>query len=202
MFVQSNDLFYAPDGEGIALFNEAGEAFSGDITEQFLLWDAGTEENEQPGVGLNQAPRQSGPNVGPIDPNNAVRLVDDAFSYPPASAVLLVTLNQEISTSVEDLLDPQNSAVSSFSNFPNPFDKETEFQIELAEQERLNLAIFDLFGRKIREVLPTKLLPAGTHQFSWDGKDEQGNSLTPGIYFARLNGFDQGISTLRVMIQE
>ena len=40
MFVASNDLFYAPNGDGIELFN-GNTPVTGDITSQILLWDAG-----------------------------------------------------------------------------------------------------------------------------------------------------------------
>lgn len=62
MFVQSNDLFFAPDEEGIALYNEDGTSIcaSGpvDVTDQIDLWDAGTEVNEATG-GPNQKPQQA-----------------------------------------------------------------------------------------------------------------------------------------------
>lgn len=92
MFVQSNDLFYAPDGLGIPLFTEAGMPVSGDVTDQIELWDAGTEMNEAPGVGPNQAPRQSGPDTGPMDADNTVRLVSNAYTYPDDEAVIKVTI--------------------------------------------------------------------------------------------------------------
>ena len=63
MFVQSNDWFFAPASSGINLFEE-GAPLDGDITDLVFLWDAGTEIDETPGEGLNQAPRQSGPNTG------------------------------------------------------------------------------------------------------------------------------------------
>jgi hypothetical protein len=90
MFVQSNDLFYAPDGGGIALFNEEGVPLDGDITELISLWDAGTEVNQAPGEGADQAPRQSGPNSGD-DEMGAIRLVDNGFTYP--ENVLRVTIS-------------------------------------------------------------------------------------------------------------
>ena len=64
MFVPSNDLFFAPDENGIPLFDETGMPKAGDATQYLMLWDAGTEENQEPGVGANQAQRQSGPNTG------------------------------------------------------------------------------------------------------------------------------------------
>ena len=94
MFGQSNDLFYAPGAEGIALFDESGKAIVGDITPRITLWDAGTEVNEEPGVGSNQAPRQSAPNTGPRE-NGVVRTiaeVRDGFKYPAVSEVLRITI--------------------------------------------------------------------------------------------------------------
>jgi len=91
MFGQSNDLFYAPAEAGVALFDALGDPIAGDVTGMFFLWDAGTEVNEFPGVGPNQAPRQSGPNTGD-DENGEVRQVNDGYSYPAVDQVIRVTL--------------------------------------------------------------------------------------------------------------
>lgn len=93
MFVPSNDLFYAPDDRGLALF-DGDEPLSGDKTIAVGLWDAGSEVNEEPGVGPNQVQRQSGADTGP-DENGAVRLITevaDGYSYPPTAEVIRVTL--------------------------------------------------------------------------------------------------------------
>jgi len=63
MFVQSNDWFFAPDPSGINLF-DGDTPIEGDITQLIGLWDAGTEVDEEPGAGANQAPRQAGPDTG------------------------------------------------------------------------------------------------------------------------------------------
>jgi hypothetical protein len=93
MFGQSNDLFYAPNESGIALFNH-GKPISGDITTKIILWDAGTEVHEEPGVGPNQAPRQKAPNTGK-DENGVVKNikdVKDGFSYPKTASVMKLTI--------------------------------------------------------------------------------------------------------------
>lgn len=93
MFGQSNDLFYAPGEEGIALYDDQGEPISGDVTDQVLLWDAGTEANQEPGLGEDQAPRQSGPDTGADDPNATVRLAGDEYGNLPATSdVIRVTV--------------------------------------------------------------------------------------------------------------
>jgi hypothetical protein len=77
MFGQSNDWFYAPGPNGIALFDAKGAAFSGDVTDQLYLWDAGTEKDEEIGIGPNQGPRQKGTNTGE-DEHGVVHRVADA----------------------------------------------------------------------------------------------------------------------------
>lgn len=93
MMGQSNDWFYAPAESGIALFRD-GKPISGDITSQMILWDAGTEVNQEPGIGPDQGPRQKAPNTGEAE-NGAVRNAKDV-KYGPAfskvSSVMRVTI--------------------------------------------------------------------------------------------------------------
>ena len=95
MFIQSNDWFYAPDPAGIPLFDDAGEAISGDISDQVLLWDAGSEVDQIPGFGADQAPRQAGPDTGAADANANVREVPAAARSAQDGPVLETTLESE-----------------------------------------------------------------------------------------------------------
>ena len=99
MFGQSNDLFYAPGDDGIALFQD-GHPISGDLTARLHLWDAGTEVNEEPGFGPNQAPRQAAANSGPSEHQPVRRIEDvrDGFNYPPVEQVLRVTITPRPAT--------------------------------------------------------------------------------------------------------
>jgi hypothetical protein len=102
MFGQSNDLFYSPKEEGIKLFNEEGTPINGDITSKVILWDAGTEVNQEPGIGPDQAPRQKAPNTGASEGKTvrAIKDVEDGFTYPKVKDVLRVTITP-ISTPVQ-----------------------------------------------------------------------------------------------------
>lgn len=76
MFVQTNDWFIAYNNEGYPLFDENGVPVSGTgASSKSYLYDAGTEVDEAVGFGIYQAPRQSGPNEGPVDENTTVRRV-------------------------------------------------------------------------------------------------------------------------------
>ena len=76
MFIPSNDLFYAFPPQGLALF------------------DAGTEVDEEPGIGLNQAIRQAGPDTGTDDNGTVVRVdgSNDGFTYPADDQIIRVTI--------------------------------------------------------------------------------------------------------------
>ena len=93
MYGQSNDLFYAPR-VAIDLFDKDGNPLAGDITDKLLLWDAGTEINQTPGIGDEQAPRQKMANTGKAE-NGVVTLVKDGFTYPNTKDVLRVTITTQ-----------------------------------------------------------------------------------------------------------
>jgi hypothetical protein len=79
------------------LYDDSGNPLTGDITNMFDLWDAGTEVNQEPGVGMDQAPRQSGPDTG-MDENGTVRLitdVNDGFTYPDDNQVINVMIEHD-----------------------------------------------------------------------------------------------------------
>ena len=95
MFIQSNDIFIgSPDG-GIPLFTEAGEPAVGDASASMRLWDAGTEVNQEPGVGPDQAPRQSEAGQGPPE-DGVITVIDGAdaagFTYPAPTDLVQVTI--------------------------------------------------------------------------------------------------------------
>jgi len=95
MFVQSNDLFIASE-KGINLFDQTGQPITGDITNNFKLWDAGTEVNEEPGVGKNTKPFQeeTAEDVGQAE-NGVIKLASDngdGYTYPAVSDVIRVSV--------------------------------------------------------------------------------------------------------------
>ncbi|HZE70896.1 MAG TPA: spondin domain-containing protein [Pyrinomonadaceae bacterium] len=91
---QSNDEFYAPDEKGIALFDTKSAPLSGDITAKLILWDAGTEVNEELGIGPNQGPRQKGMNTG-VDEHGVVTRAKSEAIYTKNGELFRVTITPE-----------------------------------------------------------------------------------------------------------
>jgi len=91
MLEQSNDAFYAFGPEGIDLFDADGNPVSGEVTAQVMLWDAGTEVNQAPGIGPDTGIKEQAFDQGESE-NGVVRLLDDGFAYPAIGEVIKVSI--------------------------------------------------------------------------------------------------------------
>ena len=81
MLGNSNDIFFAFGDSGIKLnFGNAEK----DITNELMLWDAGTEVNEYPGT-KTSADEVEGGNV---------RLLNDGYTYPDVDKIIKVTIHK------------------------------------------------------------------------------------------------------------
>jgi len=127
MLAATNDLFYGPNGDGIALYDDAGAPISADVTSQIHLWDAGTEVNEEPHVGPNTVTNQAAPNTGPDEHGNVVDIADAtdgvAFAYPAVASVIQVTVTHTVDTHFLVTIKDVSSAsalVTSKGNFAAP----------------------------------------------------------------------------------
>jgi len=101
MLAATNDLFFAPDGDGIALYDQNGDPISGFVTDQIYLWDAGTEVNEEPAVGPNTVTNQAAPNTGVAEHGNVRKIGDvttDTFDYPTPADVMTVSVTHTTGT--------------------------------------------------------------------------------------------------------
>jgi hypothetical protein len=103
MFGESNDWFFAPAPEGIALYDADGQPVSGDVTAQIHLYNAGTEIDQEPGVGPDTGPHQGTQIQGPADPDPTVREVTrpatlgdgTSFPLPAVGSMIAVSLASE-----------------------------------------------------------------------------------------------------------
>ena len=64
MLGQSNDWFFAPKPEGIALYDADGNPRAANVTSEIYLFDAGGEIDQEPAVGDATGPRQPAPDFG------------------------------------------------------------------------------------------------------------------------------------------
>lgn len=68
---------------------------------------------------------------------------------------------------------------------PNPFQSSTEVDFVLDREGAVDVGIFDVRGARIR-TLSRGAFAAGEHRLDWNGCDEGGVAVPPGIYFIRV----------------
>ncbi|MBK9732802.1 MAG: T9SS type A sorting domain-containing protein [Chitinophagaceae bacterium] len=73
--------------------------------------------------------------------------------------------------------------------YPNPFSGFSTISFSLSQPGNLSLKIYDVTGRLVRVLLQANLT-AGTHELTWDARDENGNGVSAGIYFLELRSTD------------
>ncbi|MCK4312468.1 MAG: right-handed parallel beta-helix repeat-containing protein [Candidatus Cloacimonetes bacterium] len=78
-----------------------------------------------------------------------------------------------------------------YQNYPNPFNPETtiRFTTETTENTETcppwRIVIYNIKGQKVK-TLVNEVLPAGEHSVIWNGRDSNGNRVSSGIYFYKL----------------
>lgn len=97
-------------------------------------------------------------------------------------------------TSATGIREPKTK-LTSFSlspNYPNPFNMQTRFRFSLPEKAQVNAAIYDILGRKVKDLLDKKM-QAGAYAFEWDGKSNSQTGVASGIYFIhfKANSFNK-----------
>jgi hypothetical protein len=75
-------------------------------------------------------------------------------------------------------------------NRPNPFNPSTTIRFTTSASMVATLAVYDAGGRRVR-TLVDRLVPAGRHEATWDGRGDDGTVLSSGVYFYRLQAGKQ-----------
>jgi hypothetical protein len=71
-------------------------------------------------------------------------------------------------------------------NYPNPFNSSTCIHFELGRPSTVSLTIYDLRGEKTRTLITDQAMPPGGYNVSWNGKNEQNQEVSSGIYLLEL----------------
>jgi ligand-binding sensor domain-containing protein len=70
-------------------------------------------------------------------------------------------------------------------NYPNPFNPNTTISFSLGKESPVEIAVYNISGQKVKTLF-SGVMPAGNHVAAWNGKNEQGQRVSSGVYFARF----------------
>lgn len=84
-------------------------------------------------------------------------------------------------------------------NYPNPFNASTTIPIALPLECATRLVIYNVLGQPVRHLVD-EILPAGHQTVVWDGQDDAGKKVSPGIYLYQLKIGDYSLNRKLLMI--
>jgi len=136
----------------------------------------------------------------------------DAIGQKPISALLaddgqtLTSIGQMYQfasgSQVTDVEEPSPAAVLPKTlmlapSYPNPFsvarNTSTRILYGLPQESEVSLRIYDVLGRKTREIVHSRQT-AGSYEILWDGRNDIGGSVSSGIYFTVLQAGAQKLT--------
>ena len=129
------------------------------------------------------------------------------YQQPGSYTVKLIGINGDSGNSCikENYITVTSGAVSQenqmantkymLKNYPNPFNPQTTIEFYLPQKGDASLQIYNIKGQKVREISITNVR-SGLNSVVWNGKDNNGNIASSGIYYYHLvvNGETKEIS--------
>jgi hypothetical protein len=108
--------------------------------------------------------------------------------------------SSQFTTGVKENVGEIPRAFMLAQNHPNPFNPSTVIKYELPQAVDVQLAIWDLTGRRVRKLVQQQQ-PAGRYAITWDGRNEQGEALASGVYLYQLRAGDPSAGSGRGFVQ-
>ena len=82
-------------------------------------------------------------------------------------------------------LQTRPAAFALATNYPNPFNPATTIQYALPQPADVQLTVYNVVGQVVR-TLVAEHQAAGRYLVTWDATNDNGQSLSAGVYFYRL----------------
>lgn len=93
-----------------------------------------------------------------------------------------VSLTKATQEATEEMMPQQFHFLQ---NYPNPFNPQTEILYSLPYDTDVRLTIYNMLGQQVK-VLADGYQSGGTKMAIWDGRNENGERVSSGIYFYKL----------------
>lgn len=158
-FVSKMAYLGDPDGDGA---NELAVAFQGVDDSTFVI-----EESVDPNTNL------------------PVRTVVERNARENRVFMRVLSgIDQAVGIVDERIVMPHDYLLS--DNYPNPFNPSTSFSYTLPLDKTVSVKIYDVNGRVVKTLVNNEFRTAGTHEVTWDGTNDAGQSVASGTYLYSL----------------
>jgi len=118
-----------------------------------------------------------------------IELNGDNYNDMVVAHTDLNTVSVLINGLYSDVVDDESESLPKTfwlsDNFPNPFNPATTIEYGLPRRSHVKMGVYDIMGRRVRTLVDREEA-AGWHMITWDGMNDDGESVATGIYFYRL----------------
>jgi hypothetical protein len=148
------------------------------------LWSTGVDVTD----GATSA---SGPRLAVAGPRGATTgTVELVYSNAPSGAPDVFFTEAALTGCLPPTMtaithDPTASEAGLGQSYPNPFNPETSIPVTMSRSGHVRIDVFATDGARVRSLIDENR-GAGTFSVQWDGRDDQGNRLSSGVYFYSL----------------
>jgi hypothetical protein len=194
-----NDLYLEPDGHGSVWYKQSG-------TQLIIQWNRvgnfndATDTTTTFEIVLDRADNSVTINyldvgVTGLETSGLVAMQSNStglwtminqFGYPVESRPANnMTIKFTAVVGVNELPDGVPAKFALHANYPNPFNPTTSITYDVASRAKVELTIYSVLGEKIAELVNAEK-EAGTYSATWDGRNLQGQTVSSGVYLARI----------------
>ncbi len=135
-------------------------------------------------------------------PNRSLTLDDLNYSssVPQVPPVAIWDYCSEIVTGVPVDGPRPKVTLHLAQNYPNPFAARTSIEFRAEQAGHATLSVFDVVGRKVRTLVDGQV-GEGLHIVNWNGRDDMGREVTPGVYFYTVTVGNERATRRMVLVQ-
>jgi hypothetical protein len=134
-------------------------------------------------------------NTSPVDMRTS-----NVYTYQTSSAKMkfkLIVGTKEYADGETSKFIPQSYELA--QNYPNPFNPGTTISYMIPAGTYVRLEILSLIGQRVR-VLDEGYRGAATYSVIWDGRDDNRQTVSSGVYFCRLVAGGNAIRTRKLVL--
>jgi len=121
--------------------------------------------------------------------NAGVTFVNENDTTKKYSTVTDTLGNYRLEIIITGIKEENNTQPVKFElgqNYPNPFTGETAIPYNIKESAAVEIQIYNILGQEVKRITVGEQA-MGSHIIKWDGRNNAGVGVSPGIYFYRLN---------------
>ena len=96
---------------------------------------------------------------------------------------VVLSLVNSLVTDIQEMIKFSDSDVKCY---PNPFSDEINIELDLRKSAEVEIFVLNHLGQKVKFLQKSKLVEKGIHRLIWNGQNDSGGTVSPGIYFLQV----------------